>query len=193
MFLDYFLLLIVEKRSFSKYFGETCLIISEIEWAVARMTGHNFSLGKHSSQKRKTFRFSEKFQTAFDLPPPPVSFSVRNIADFWEHIKVCSFCLAPFFCQIYPQLLDCLKDEFCIFGIGTFPKVHPFWWGRECFPYFLSTSVSSHPDPQSGLYNLSLRHLFKQCSNKIYISEHLNFNRSVQNSDSVRLCMRPYK
>ena len=68
MFLDYFLLLIVEKRSFSKYFGETCLIISEIEWAVARMTGHNFSLGKHSSQKRKTFRFSEKFQTAFDPP-----------------------------------------------------------------------------------------------------------------------------
>ena len=74
MFLDYFLLLIVEKRSFSKYFGETCLIISEIEWAVARMTGHNFSLGKHSSQKRKTFRFSEKFQTTFD---PPLIFSKK--------------------------------------------------------------------------------------------------------------------
>ena len=157
------------------------------------MTGHNFSLGKHSSQKRKTFRFSEKFQTAFDLPPPPVSFSVRNIADFWEHIKVCSFCLAPFFCQIYPQLLDCLKDEFCNFWDRNFSESSSALVGEGMLPLFF-VYICVFTSRSSILpHILSLRYLFEQCSNKTYISEHLNINRSVQNSDSVRLCMRPYK
>ena len=146
MFLDYFLLLIVEKRSFSKYFGETCLIISEIEWAVARMTGHNFSLGKHSSQKRKTFRFSEKFQTAFD---PPLIFGKKYCWFLGTHQS-----LLVLFGTVF------LSNISSAFGLFEGWVLH-FWdrnfsesssiLVRECFPYFLSTSVSSDPDPQSGL------------------------------------------
>ena len=29
---------------FPKFLRDTCLMLSEIEWAVARMTGHNFCL-----------------------------------------------------------------------------------------------------------------------------------------------------
>ena len=189
MFLDYFLLLIVEKRSFSKYFGETCLIISKIEWAVARMTGHNFSVGKHSSQKRKTFRFSEKFQTTFD---PPLIFSKKYCWFLGTHQS-----LLVLFGTVF------LSNISSAFGLFEGWVLH--FWDRN-FSESSSVLVSEGMLPLFFVYIcvftsrssvlphiLSLHYLFEQCSNKTYISEHLNINRSVQNSDSVRLCMRPYK
>ena len=80
----------------------------------------------------KTDEFLEKFQTAFD--PPPSSFSENYVADFLKHtLKI------PPLYHFYAKKTLFKSPKFAtkIFGLemtpppfGTFPKIHPFWWGE---------------------------------------------------------------
>ena len=97
----------------------------------------------------KTDEFSDKFQTTFDPPPPPIS--AKFCRFFGTRWRLCF--LAPFYCQIYPQC----KGKFAIQIFGSDMTPPPSFWNfsanpsvlvKECFPQ-LDHTLASEQSPAS--------------------------------------------